>query len=170
MALKIFILLSLLTAYVASDSCVTYDFEENYDNLFSTYGTCYTIQAPSWIIGEYSDLDIASPNERSTKFIKPSANDRANCVASFHLTMHFGGIYEFNFYLDLADDRDNIQIMSFSDEPDTFSAITGIFFVNSGTGWQTVRTTVNGPPSYRGYVSIRYHSCIFFYYVIVLLT
>ncbi|XP_022824834.1 uncharacterized protein LOC111355283 [Spodoptera litura] len=154
MALKIFFLLSLLTAYVVSDTCVTYDFEENFDNLFSSHGTCSNIPSSLWTIKEYSDFRLASPNDHSTKFITPSVHGQVNCISSFHLTMHSGGVFEFNVYVEPAEIGDHIQIMAFSDEPDSFSTITGLSFINYFTGWHTASFSVVGAASYRGYIAL----------------
>lgn len=145
MALKIFILLNFLTACVISDSCVTYNFEEEFD-IFSNHGICRN-NAP-WIVGNYEDLGLASPNEHSTKFITPSLYGELSCASSSYFIMQADAELEFNVYVE-SGIRNSILFMAFAED----HSVNGLA-ANSMTisGWQTVKMPIYSSQSFRGYV------------------
>lgn len=154
MVLKRFISLSLLTSFVVSDYCVTYNFEENFNGLFSDYGFCSGM--PSWILGEYRNLGLTRPNDLSTKFIRPTPSMHMSCSTSFFFTMHSSGTLEFNIYMDSEFSNDQIQIIVFEMLPGSSVTIAAIAFVSSQTikGWDTVKIPLVGATTFEGYVSI----------------
>ncbi|KAH9629763.1 hypothetical protein HF086_009890 [Spodoptera exigua] len=151
MVLKTFILVTLFASYVASDSCVTYDFEEGFNNLFGHYRVCNSM--PLWHEGTYNSLNLTSPNVRSTKFISPQPN-QISCVSSFNFTMNLGGTIEFNVYLEQKDNLDQFYLIAYHIGPDGIHFIVGMEAVRNQTGWHTVKVPLGGSRSFNGYFSL----------------
>lgn len=151
MIFKTFILVSLIASYVASDSCVTYNFEEGFSDLFGSYGSCNSL--PLWRVNDYKSLALTSPHERSTKFITPETN-RISCVSSFNFTMNAGGTIEFNIYMEQTDSLDQVYLIAYHMGPDGIDFVVGMEVVKQQAGWNTVKVTLGGPRTFTGYVSI----------------
>lgn len=134
---------------VVCDSCVKYDFEEGFNDLFSDYGVCNTL--PLWIVGEYSTLGLTSPFEQSTTFITPLTT--MSCASSHLFTLNAGGRIEFNIYMERTHNNDLIQILVNQELPDGSSFVTGMGIANNVNGWDILKINIVGPNSYQGYVS-----------------
>ncbi|XP_035447393.2 uncharacterized protein LOC118274121 [Spodoptera frugiperda] len=144
MFLTTLIIVSFLASYVVSDSCVTYNFEENFDILLS----CSNLHP--WILGEYSNLNLNSPNERSTKFITPLPNP--SCWSSFPFIMSQNGRIEIKIYMDSENGGANLNIIIFNDSD---GSAAGFGSANSGIkGWQTINVQLMISTNIKGYISI----------------
>ncbi|KAH9629752.1 hypothetical protein HF086_009879 [Spodoptera exigua] len=152
MILKVLILLLVFVSFVASDSCVTYNFEKDFDDLFNNYaGLCYTGNHLSWITEQYSNFDLTGPNKLSTKFITPTPGNTMSCTTSFSFTMNAGGTIELEMYAD-SETNHNIQIMVFEEASD---GVVGMANPAPAKGWRTVRIeNLGGKYTFEGFVSI----------------
>ncbi|KAH9629761.1 hypothetical protein HF086_009888 [Spodoptera exigua] len=152
MVLKILIIIaSLLSPYVVSDTCVTYDFEENFDDIIGNHGICSDNMMSEWILDEYNNLGLNSPHERSTKFISPTRGV-LSCWSSFLFTMSQRGTLQVKLYMTSDFNSDFLQILVFSAE----EYVSGMYSVTSSNvkGWYTANLPLEGNPAvYRGYVS-----------------
>ncbi|XP_022824831.1 uncharacterized protein LOC111355282 [Spodoptera litura] len=152
MVLKIFIIFSLLVSSVISDSCVTFDFEDGFNDLFGHYrGSCTPFRL--WHVSDYHSLGLASPDKRSTKFITPETSSMS-CASSFNFTMNAGGTIEFNIYMEQTDSLDQVHLMAYHIGPDGFDFVIGMEVVRHQTGWDTVKVPLGGPRTFTGYVSL----------------
>ncbi|XP_022824665.1 uncharacterized protein LOC111355145 [Spodoptera litura] len=150
MVLKILFVIASLVSYVVSDSCVTYDFEGEFDNSFSSYGVCESM--PMWYVGDYSTVGLTSPSGLSTKFVSPHSS--MSCASSFLFTMNAGGIVEVNLYMEPTSANDHLQILVQQELSGGVAFITGMKFLNTVNGWITAQITLAGPEVYQGYISI----------------
>lgn len=143
---KVFVLL-ILVSHAFSDSCVRYNFEDDFDLLFtSNTGVCSNLLV--WDIGLFQDTDLTDHNERSTKFIYPQQT--LSCTTSFTFTMTPGGIIETNIYMDSALSTDQIQVVAMEHVPGGTDVFVGQAVNTPGqaatfvSGWHTLRITVIG--------------------------
>ncbi|XP_022824664.1 cell wall protein DAN4-like [Spodoptera litura] len=152
MFIKTLIITSFLTTYVVSDSCVTYNFEENFDDTAGSYGICSSGWS-AWILDEYSNLNLDGPDERSTKFITPRRDASTSCWSSSVFTISPGGTLDVKIYMDSEDSGGSIDLFVFYDGTNT---IAGIGFVNSQTikGWYTMNVPLSTSSTIKAYISI----------------
>lgn len=154
MILKVLIFVIFVSFVVSDDSCVKYNFEENFNDLFSNNGAlCNQHITERWIIGEYSNLDINRPNNLSTKFITPSPGSTVSCMSTFPFKIYKGGVIEFEMYTE-SEINHFIQIV-------VYDKTNGQEFDKENPvpakGWRTVGLKTNlGPNTYEGYVSTVY--------------
>lgn len=155
MILKVLIFVIFVSFVVSDDSCVKYNFEENFNDLFSNNGPlCKNHDSTKpWIIGEYSNLDINGPNKLSTKFITPSPGSTASCMSTFPFKIYKGGTIEIEMYTE-SEINHFIQIVvydkTYGQEFDKENPVPA-------KGWRTVSLETNlGPNTYEGYVSTVY--------------
>ncbi|XP_022824547.1 uncharacterized protein LOC111355055 [Spodoptera litura] len=152
MFLTTLIITTLLTSYVVSDTCVTYNFEENFDDIVGSYGICSGI--PAWVLDEYSRVSLNSPDERSTKFITPTRASTASCWSSFVFTVDPGSKLQLKTYMDLEDrDGGNINVFVVVDGT---GIMVGMDAVNSANikGWYTWDVPLFPSVSTQVYISI----------------
>ncbi|KAH9629754.1 hypothetical protein HF086_009881 [Spodoptera exigua] len=117
MILKLLILV-IFVSYVASDLCVKYDFEENYDDILGNYGPCSSDMMSEWILDEYNNLGLNSPHERSTKFITPTRGV-LSCWSSFLFTMSPRGTLQVKLYMNSDFNSDFLQILAVQDNEES---------------------------------------------------
>lgn len=150
-------LLILFVGGVMSNSvCERYEFEDNFDDLFSnTKGVCGGMAM--WEQRDYDEIGLWTPFERSVSFISPM--NTVSCVSSHTFPMTAGGILEVNIYMDAAANSDHITVLANQEVQSGQDAVVGTI---SNTpqeqpffpGWHTLRITLIGIGSYNGYVSI----------------
>ncbi|CAH2049214.1 unnamed protein product, partial [Iphiclides podalirius] len=156
MELKGLILLSVLCTTVFSEDCVTYSFEDDFENLFSNeIGLCNGMRW--WNLGRYSEIPVESPDARSTKFIAPDFI--MSCVSSFTFPVTAGGIVEVNLYMAPISQSDQVSIFVHEVVPGGINASvgnTGISAMNSPfeSGWHVLNVTLTGSGTFDGYVSL----------------
>lgn len=150
MVLKIFLVIISLVSWVVSDSCVTYDFEGDFNDSFSNFGICDSM--PLWYVGDYSSLGLSGPNSLSTKFIAPHTS--MSCASSFIFTMNAGGTIEVNIYMEPTNDYDHLQVMVKQHQSNGAAIITGMAYLKMVNGWTTARIPIAGPDTYQGYITL----------------
>lgn len=168
--LKIITILLLFTSInkVFSDICTKYDFENNFDVMFSNNSiTCKRFS--SWQIENYSGIRVQGPNYKSTKFISPvrvvSGNEWQllnNCIRSFGLQMGAGGIVEVMFYIEAKSQRDILyvtasKILPTGNDVEVGFARYSMSNLDYRDGWNILRLEIGGlDTQFYGYVSIFY--------------
>ncbi|CAG9791015.1 unnamed protein product [Diatraea saccharalis] len=143
MAHSVLLLIFLLTYQsVFCEDCVTYDFENDFDNLFSSNSGLCTSQH-SWDMKHYDTTGITSPSPNSTSFISPPVFN--GCVSSFSFPIENNGIVEVNVYMDENSDQSDfiIVLIQSIDENGIESTITNEMYSPSQStfvaGWITLR-------------------------------
>ncbi|KAG6448910.1 hypothetical protein O3G_MSEX005783 [Manduca sexta] len=152
----VFALLCCVT-YVSCDKCVTYKFQEDFEELFNKdLGVCANINL-FWLQRSYASIDLQSPNEKSVSFITPQA--ALSCVSSFFFTMTGGGTVEVNIYMDGAENSDQITVFANQYVPNGNDAVMGTIsntplLAGFVRGWQSLRVTILGSATYTGYITL----------------
>lgn len=157
--LRLAFLLSLFLP-VFSDECVTYDFEENLEELFANTRSCSTFSL--WTTGNYSSTNIAPLHEGSATFLTP--NPTTSCISSLPFMIDLEGTIEVNVFMDSVSLEDQILVlvqMVNTGGADLVLA-QGVLESTDGTlvstnGFQTIDIVSTGFPlagEFEGYVSI----------------
>lgn len=139
-----------------NDSCVTYNFEANYDALFDNdLGVCQNTMS-TWKLSSYSIAGDESPLSLSTKFISP--DETLSCISSFFFPLSATGKFEVYVYLDSVVQTDQLTIFVNQVVSTGNDAVMGILTLAPTTttyvrGWNTLSTTLMGSGSATGYVS-----------------
>ncbi|XP_063830134.1 mucin-12-like [Ostrinia nubilalis] len=132
------------------DGCVTYQFGQDYNTLFSSDGVCR--YSTNWLLRNYSMLAIDSPHEDSFSCIIPG--NGWSCTSSFIFPMSAGGILEMKVYLQpfLAADRVLVTVYQIN------SLGTDLVVGSAGTdrqfGWSTLRIQLAGDGDFDGQITI----------------
>uniref|UniRef100_A0A1E1WDU8 MAM domain-containing protein n=1 Tax=Pectinophora gossypiella TaxID=13191 RepID=A0A1E1WDU8_PECGO len=156
----LFILFLNATGFgVFGEDCVTFDFEDDFDNSFShEIGVCSSL-GPSalWRVGNYSEVGIESPDPLSASFISPS--NTLSCVTSFTFTMSDKGMLEVNLYMEAYALTDQIVVIVNQIVPGGNDAAIGTTFMmpllpNYYHGWHTLTISLNGFGNIDGYISL----------------
>ncbi|XP_022824707.1 platelet glycoprotein Ib alpha chain-like [Spodoptera litura] len=150
MGLTTLIIASFLTSYVVSDSCVTYNFEENLNDIVGGYGLCSGI--PAWVLDEYSNLNLDSPDERSTKFITPPRDGNTKCWSSSVFTISPGGTLEVKLYIN-SDTMATVDVIVAGEDT---THLTGYRQLNSQDikGWYLIDLPLYPSSTIKAYISI----------------
>ncbi|KAG7300356.1 hypothetical protein JYU34_015956 [Plutella xylostella] len=152
-------LLICVSSYVNSQECLTYNFEENFYEFFSSCGDDSEI----WSTGFYEDLGIESPHPLSTTFIKPGQNgQRPSCVSSGTFPVRADGKFEIQAYMKSASGTEQIIVIVFGEQEEENDATLGVAVLSadvdgvSGDGFYNfeVNWSVSGDKMYNGYVSL----------------
>ena len=165
--IRVAFILFMLVSYAVSDKCVTYTFEEDFDE-WPTHeqGSADCKNMPDWILRKYSDFDLSHENEGSMFFITPQTD--LSCVSSFIFTMNYNGTIEAKIYMAPTDIFDQIIILVYMLDSDG-DRVTGQVFnmavdPNFEEGWITLRETLTGSAKYEGYVSFNIVLLIYYLY------
>ncbi|CAG4935668.1 unnamed protein product [Colias eurytheme] len=145
-----FVLVTTLLSYtVLCDDCVKYDFEMNFEEKFpNDCDMC--LNRDEWRIGNYADVDLTPPNERSTKFAYAGQN--LTCMSTYIFPMAFNGIFEVTAYVKPTAVGDALSVLVNEIVPGgSNGAVGNIPFTEEG--WFTKSTRLTGPAEYTGYVS-----------------
>ncbi|XP_048484393.1 uncharacterized protein LOC105398412 [Plutella xylostella] len=153
-----FALLICVSSYVNSQECVTYNFEENFDEFFSSCGDNNEL----WSTGFYEDLGIESPHPLSTTFIKPGQNG-LSCVSSDTFPVRADGKFEIQAYMKSASINDQIIVIVYGEQEEENDATLGVAVLSaavdgeSGDGFYNfeVNWSVSGDKMYNGYVKFQ---------------
>lgn len=129
------------------DQCITYNFEKDFDTLFSSELSACASVMNSWTLNDYKSLELESPHPRSTMFLSPKASQ--SCVSSFTFPM-VNGTLEINVYMEnvQASDFINTLVMDSSGMLDNKLYNTGA--INFKPGWNNLKITTGVT---NGYVS-----------------
>ncbi|CAG9133211.1 unnamed protein product [Plutella xylostella] len=155
-----FALLICVSSYVKSQECLTYNFEENFYEFFSSCGDDSEI----WSTGFYEDLGIESPHPLSTTFIKPGQNgQRPSCVSSGTFPVRADGKFEIQAYMKSASGTEQIIVIVFGEQEEENDATLGVAVLSaavdgvSGDGFYNfeVNWSVSGDKMYNGYVKFQ---------------
>ncbi|XP_045775579.1 uncharacterized protein LOC123874350 isoform X1 [Maniola jurtina] len=136
------------------EDCVTEDFEDNFEDTFTSNNTeCTGFFA--WDIKQYASVDISSPHPESRSFIVPQLG--FGCVSSFKFPMATGGRLQVNLYMMSTSLVDQLFITVFQSIVGGNDITIGrVFHSNMSPefvpGWQTLNMTVDGPARFDGYV------------------
>lgn len=149
-------LIALLNCCVTCDDCVTYNFENDYEDLFrNDFGVCIPMPM-TWSLGTYSSISVENPNSDSNNFIRPASS--MSCVTSFTFPMTFGGIIEVNFYIQPAVMSDTLTILvniaTSGNHPTINTYVMTPALPNFLPGWHVARIQLTSAGSFTGYVSI----------------
>lgn len=124
------------------DQCITYNFEKDFDTLFSSELSACASVMNSWTLNDYKSLELESPHPRSTMFLSPKASQ--SCVSSFHFPM-LGGTLEINVYMENVQDFDFINILIMSASGGVYGQkVYNTAAENFKLGWNNLRITPNG--------------------------
>lgn len=136
--------------------CLSYNFESRYDELFkSERGFCTSFS--KWNLGSYSSLPIGPPSAFSQQFISPKPD--ISCVSSVAFDAVTDGIVEVNVYMKSAAESDQITVLVNKIEDENHDVVTGSTLLTPlhddyVDGWHTLKITLFGHGSYKGYVSM----------------
>lgn len=152
---KCVVLILVYSSVVSCDECVSYDFEDDFDDLF-TSGVGVCIGMVTWNIAAYRSLPLESPHPSSTQFISPS--EQLSCVSSYRFTMTSGGTVEANIYMDSLSTMDQVSFVVNEIVPGGNDAAVGTIVLSSldpnfVNGWHTLRVTLTGRGTYNAFVS-----------------
>ncbi|CAH0588162.1 unnamed protein product [Chrysodeixis includens] len=135
--------------------CLSYDFESRYDELFkSERGFCTSFT--KWNLGSYSSSPIDAPSAFSQQFISPNAD--ISCVSSVAFDAVSDGIVEVNVYMESAADFDQVTVLVNKIEDENHDVVTGSTLLTPTRddyvdGWHTLKISLLGHGSYKGYIS-----------------
>lgn len=135
--------------------CVTYNFENNFNELFNDErGFCTSFS--EWNLNEYVSISLDSPNSDSQNFISPQA--QISCTSSFNFNVVAGGTIEVNVYMEARSSSDQIAIIVNQILDDNNDAVTGSFVLSPllndyVDGWQVLTIDLAGGSSYTAYIS-----------------
>lgn len=157
MFLYIFLIV-ILSCCVICDDCVTYDFEEYFEDLFTNdYGVCIPVPM-TWSTGSYSSISLETPDAKSKTFITPASS--MSCVTSFTFPMSFGGIVEVFFYMESSISSDMLTVLvniaTVGNDPTINTFVITPAQANFVPGWHVAHMQLTSAGSYTGYVSILY--------------
>lgn len=149
-------LIITLSTFVDCKSCVVYNFERDFENLFTNNSTLCSNFQP-WEVGNYTDIDFERPHEGSKKFIYP--NTALSCVTSFAFPMEINGVIEVKLYIESKSPNDFVSIIVNAINPSGIDTAVANYVYNSGQadfsdGWHVLRMTTIGAGSFDGYVSL----------------
>jgi hypothetical protein len=138
------LLILLSCTFVFCEKCVTYNFEEDFENSFTfNDGMCFG-HSP-WELQQYDSSNITSPFNKSTVFIAPTENVIISCTSSFKFPVHDKGRLEVNVYMESVPIESTISVVLLNDNLGTI--------VNLGhspgqpdfkPGWTVLRLDVSG--------------------------
>lgn len=134
-----FILLMFSKSYC--EECITYDFEEGFDEIFTPESSyiCREMRISTpWTKNNYSSIGLESPHPSSTIFITPSnlSSGLTSCVSSFEFVTR-RGILELTVYQKNLGPNDFINILISLD-----GAMTS-YFPDWVEGWNNLRLTIS---------------------------
>ncbi|KPI98338.1 hypothetical protein RR46_09554 [Papilio xuthus] len=154
-SLKCVVLILVYSSVVFCDECVSYNFEEDFEDLFtSNEGVCTDMR--TWNIGDYRSLAIDSPHPSSSQCILPS--DQLSCVSSFRFTMTSGGRVEANVYMVSFSPVDQVSFVVNEIVPGGNDAAVGTIVLSSMdpnfvNGWHVLRVTLTGRGTYNAFIT-----------------
>lgn len=155
---KLIFLFVLVCTCLASEDCVTYNFENGIENFTNDRDICYGMTM--WYIENYSEVSIDPFHPQSTKFASPLP--QTSCMASPMFQMGFGGTVEINFYVKPNTKQLNINTFLIEYLENERDATVNSQELSFTGGWQAVNYTVLS--SYLGYVSKFIIYVEFFYF------
>ncbi|KAJ2949497.1 hypothetical protein O0L34_g15420 [Tuta absoluta] len=141
----------------SGDTCVTYDFEENFEEIFSYSRMCTnTPAAGEWTLGNYSLTSIELPHPDSHYFISPGTI--MSCTSSFTFLMSNGGTFEVNVYMDTTEASNQLltfvnEVVEGGDDRSVATIPLNSNLPNYEKGWNTLTANLSGTGTYLGYVT-----------------
>lgn len=139
-------------------ACVTYDFEEKFEEAFnSDRGLCTGFA--EWTVGTYAEIPVDTPISDSYQFISPQSH--ISCISSFPFDIEAGGILEVNVYMESLSDSDQVAVLANHILDENNDAVTGSVVLTPlrddyVDGWHVLRIDLSGENTYQGYVSFNY--------------
>ncbi|CAG9565913.1 unnamed protein product [Danaus chrysippus] len=142
----------LVFSVVLCEECVIFDFESDIEDSFNhNEDDCPNLKM--WNMGNYGDIELDSPNPKSTQYIYPDV--MPTCAVSRHIPMEESGILELNFYFDPKSLGDHLSVTVKA--IDSINTTVGTLFTiasqNPQIGWRSERIRVTGTGKYLGFVS-----------------
>nr|XP_021181869.2 uncharacterized protein LOC110370405 [Helicoverpa armigera] len=136
--------------------CVTYNFENNFENSFDTNNVLCNGYA-SWHLGDYHSLTVETLNPESNTFISP--NETSSCVSSFVFRMIPGGVVKVNAYLKSASELDYVIVLAKKVVPGGVDTVAGfqMYYASNSNfveGWNSLEVTVNDFSIFDGYITL----------------
>lgn len=139
-----------------SENCVTYNFEEEYENIFTANKTQCQDYDHVWNLGKFDLSTVIPPHEASSSFIYPTPGFDS-CVSSFVFNISQSNSVEVNAYLESVSPEDRLILIVLAQAPSgpDYPIGTGVLLPNT-EGWQTVIIDIDNPVtvSTNGYVRI----------------
>lgn len=142
---------------ILCDDCFFYDFESDFEYLFTNDKSSLCQFIPStWSLGNYVDISVQPPHYRSEKFIKPS--DAISCTTSQTFAAEATGVIEVKVYMEATSTTDQVTILVNQVIPggnDAVVATQQLFSMdqNFQNGWHLLSLPLLGTGSYDAYVS-----------------
>lgn len=138
----------------ACDECVNYNFESDFEDLFTNEGLCVGLS--TWTQSTYSTIDVTSPHEYAETFIMPGTD--LSCVTSFPFSMTSGGTINVNLFISDTNASNMIQVLAeqitaTGNNPTMGFGSTSPIDANFVMGWQTLTFTLIGSDTFEGRVS-----------------
>lgn len=152
---KCVVLILFCSSVVFCEKCITYNFEENFDNLFTNEkGVCINMMV--WDIKNYQSISVPSPHPSSTMFITPK--EALSCVSSFTFSATSGGAVEAHIYMESESPMDQISFVVNEIIPGGNDGAVGTTLLSSmnpnfSNGWHILRVTLTGRGTFNAYVS-----------------
>lgn len=132
---------------VLGESCITYNFENDFNQLFD-FGKGICVDMKPWIQSNYSLIDIEKPHTFSESFITPDVSQ--SCVStSFTISTAAHGKLEVNVYMEDDKQHNNhiiILIQELSNNEVIGTVLTEIYTPtrpNFTPGWKNLRINLN---------------------------
>lgn len=153
--IKCLFVLLLAVSAIKCENCVKYDFESNFDNSFNN-GNPVCAGMAAWSMGNYSTINIQSPNEETDLFITP--DDSLSCVSSYVFEMRSTGFVEVYVYMESTSQQDQIIVLANEVSSSGNTVVTGTAILtplntNYFNGWHVLRIDLFGTEIFNGYVS-----------------
>lgn len=155
----LFLLTTLLFPSAFGMECVTFDLENDLDDVFtSKKDLCENMQP--WDVGNYTEINMDGPNAWSTSFVSPQV--LLSCVMSFEFPMQNTGEVDVNVFMENARLADQIIVLVHerSDNSSNDSTVAMMMYSpmhpEYEEGWHTLKLSVQNADMgvFNGYVSV----------------
>lgn len=137
-------LLLFISYEVICDDCVVFNFENNYNEIFTNSGGLCNQASSMWNLNQYSSSTIDPPHESSTSFISPATVTPTSCVTSHMFTVEAGGTFDIVLYVEpiLGTDLVTIFLLENSDTGFVTHVTWQFMLSNQERGWVSRRVTL----------------------------
>jgi hypothetical protein len=143
-------LILLASTSVLCDECVTYDFEQDFDDLFTFDNGVCNGMAP-WKIQQYEG--VSNPYNMSSQFMSPTEGEMFSCVSSFAFPVHRNGLFEINVYMEPGSNLSQLSIIVQSTKGGTINNLVHTpMSPDFVPGWTALQLKV--PGDFNAYVSL----------------
>ncbi|XP_037292403.1 uncharacterized protein LOC119188652 [Manduca sexta] len=139
---------------VETEKCVTYNFEKDFDKLFThNHELCGNFDI--WELSNYSSNGIDTINAKGNSYLSPSED--LSCISAFPIRMSPNGLVEVNVYIETASKLDYIIVLVKNVVVGSVDTVAGSIIYEPDVasfveGWNVLRINVVNLRSFDGYL------------------